>query len=277
MVMPYAQTKRLIIRSGGILMLILFTFLSVARAELPLDPKAGTLPKVEMVWPEIVGDSYHIFYSALNDNHTWTSKIQISAFDALNLAPAIASGANGITWVVWTVVEGANSKLAYSFFNGEKWSQPKRMTSSLSSNTGPSIFVDGDNTPWVVWAGFDGSDDDIYFSTWNRDKWGTPERIHADNDVPDLLPRIALSGENDLSVYWNGFADGTYQLYMSTWDEEQWTDKRAIDRQAYRAALRADTLEMPAIPNFVPEPKKAAIHVRMAVGESISIPLRDIK
>lgn len=275
-VMPKSSYYFRIVLLCHFILIIIFLYALSANAELKFQPKAEITPKAEIVWSEGIGGTDQVFYSALKDSQSWSSKIQISASDALNVAPAISAGSDGITWVVWSSVQGADSQLAYCSFDGITWSDPKEMSTDLSSNTGPSIIIDRDNSPWVVWAGFDGIDDDIYYTKWNGSGWDTPSRVSMDNDVPDVLPRIVIAADNIPSVYWSGFNGDTYSKYVSTWTGDGWSQKKIDDNQDYKALLENEMGLMPDLPGFIKDPQKASIHIRMKSGLQ-SIPLQEIR
>ncbi len=106
-------------------------------------------PKAEIVWSEVIDGNNQIFYSALMEDNLWRPKIQLSQSDDINAAPAISSGNDGRTWVVWAAVDGMTSRLFYTYFDGTQWSDPEEMPSPLASNVGASIAFDQDNTLWV--------------------------------------------------------------------------------------------------------------------------------
>jgi len=275
-VMPKSSYYFRIILPCHFILISIFLYVFSANAELKFQPKAEIAPKAEIVWSEVIGGTYQVFYSALIDNQSWSLKIQISKSDALNVAPAISSGSDGITWIVWSSVEGADSQLAYRFFDGVTWSVPKKISTHLSSNTGPSIIIDGDNIPWIVWAGFDSIDDDIYSTKWNGSDWATPSRVNMDNDVPDVLPRIIIAADNIPSVYWSGFNGDTYSNYVSTWTGDGWSQKKIVENQNYKALFESGMELMPDLPGFIKDPQKASIHIRMKSGLQ-SIPLQEIR
>ncbi len=256
------KAMKKIFRLTGMMGIMTWCLMTSLSAQGNLDQKPDAIPRARLVWPDVADGTYHIFYSAQDHSGLWSSKIKISHSDQLNLAPTIVTDSHGITWVVWVEVIGTESQLVYSTYDGELWSPPQTIFTGLSSNTGPALAVGSDNIPWLVWAGFDGIDDDIYFSKWNGSDWNQPERVHQDNNVPDILPRLNMSTENTMVLYWDGFESDRYWKFVSIWNGAIWQAKKVASPDLYQDMLEKQNDIIPELPDFVKEPLKASITIQ---------------
>ena len=82
-------------------------------------------------------------------------------------------------------------------------------------------------------AGYSG----VTVSVYQSDGWQDPETISGDSTVPNLNPKVAISGDN-MAVVWqqmvlleNGteFSVASTELWYSLYDGVQWTEARKID------------------------------------------------
>jgi len=227
----------------------------------------------QLAWTYFDGQDSEIFYAHLQ-NDLWTSGTQLTDDHIPNIHPALSSGIDGVTWVVWVDVIGSESSLSFCNFIGNAWTPPKRISTGLTSNVAPSIIIDADNIPWIVWAGFDGQDDDIFYSKWNGSNWNTPLRVNQDDATPDILPIIAMDGAGNPYIYWIGYSSGTYNTYFSKWNGKEWEYETEVGNDKFYISAILDKVgRFPSLPDFVSEPDKASIHIRKG-GAIQSIPFR---
>lgn len=137
--------------------------------------------------------------------------------------PAIAA-AGGAVWLTW-VGEGAGpsdvaARLYAARLHRGGWSEPTAISATPGRPSAPSIALDARHLPSVVWTAGGGAREEVWLTELRSGRtgatsdgasgggWTSPLRLSA-NDVPDILPRVAGSGDRTL-VVWNRFTGRGY-------------------------------------------------------------------
>lgn len=135
----------------------------------------------------------------------------------------------GELWgVAWLEGDGGekNAVLAARWL-GDEWG----LVHTVSPHTGEAQLaltgaVLSDGTGLLAWAAVVGSDDEILWSRWSavdRD-WRLPQRAHADNDVPDIVPRVTAT-ERGALLAWSRYDGVDYRLRVARFEEQLgWLD-----------------------------------------------------
>jgi len=230
--------------------------------------------RAEVVWPELRGGDFDIFYSRLTGTG-WTEKIALSDSAATDMMPCFCSGSNGVSWVVWTADSGPKSELFYSYSKQDGWIAPKKISTGLLFNTAPSIMVDQRNRPWIVWAGSDGKGSDIFFSRWNGHDWEQPLRVNKADSTPDIMPLIGTDWGGNPWVCWFGFDGTRYRPYSCKWSSRSWGDEiESESDNLYKALIETGNEGgIPTLPGFVKDPGKACVYVPSS-GRLQAFPMR---
>ena len=214
----------------------------------------------QIVWSEKENGQSRVFTSRF-EKDVWSNRVQLSSPNQSAVYPAISTGPNSITWVVWTVLQGKNSDLFFTT-SLEKggWAEPAQIITNLSSNSAAMITVDRENTPWVVWSGFDGQDDEIFFTRWNGASWDIPLMVNDDNFTPDIIPSMALNDEGFPVIRWLGFAENGYVLLAKEWNGYGW-DEIVVERSQdpFTPAVPKTDCNLPELPAYIENKEKAAI------------------
>jgi len=240
----------------------------LAESENPSD-------QIQVVWPERDNGNLDIFFTRLTPSG-WTEKMPISQSPVAELMPAIASGRNGVSWVVWTADRGTKgSDLFYVYSQGDGWSNPMNIPTGLLFNTAPSVMVGEDNRPWLVWSGSNGKGSDIFFSRWNGTEWEPPSLVSQTDPSPDIMPLIGTDSQGAPWVCWFGFDGDQYVPYGSKWSAEGWSDEiESRGENFYKElALSGYRTSVPLLPDLVSHPDKAGVYVPWE-GRLNSIPVR---
>lgn len=237
----------------------------------PYTAAAGNTSAMDIAWAERVGDHYEIFH-ANRTGTGWHGPTRITENTVSDVMPAISFGNDGIGWMVWTTMEENGSTLSYSVFSSGGWSEPATIFTGMKSNTAVTLTIDPFNIPWIAWAGFDGRDDEIFFSKWNGSSWDAPQQISDDDLTPDIFPTLSLGADATLSIQWQGFDQGTYKNYASTWNGSRWSreEKGRLGTEQRSVFSAAD------LPPFVINPSQVAIHLpgRAIQSSRLPTPLR---
>ena len=243
------------------------------------EQRAKSNIKAELVWSESDGENFQVVYSRF-ENRRWSDEVHITNTKVANILPCIGKGPDGVTWVVWSVVNDlGNPTLFYSLSDGDSWSQPILIPTDFVSDTAPSVVVSSDNVAQIVWSGFDGKVDNIYYISRKESLWSDPQKVNLDNAVPDILPIIGINDAGNLWVYWSGYdGGGKYRNYSSIQNGLKWegeTEENVSDN-IYLAMIKKAVGQIPALPQSVSDPAKASIYVENS-GQIQSLPLRYLK
>ena len=259
---------------GSVILTLTISFWCLISTEV-LAESENLSDQIQVVWPERDNGNLDIFFTRLTPSG-WTEKAQLSQSPVTELMPTIASGRNGVSWVVWTADRGAKgSDLFYVYSQGEGWSDPVDIPTGLLFNTAPSLMIDEENRPWLVWSGSNGKGSDIFFSRWNGTEWETPSLVSQTDPSPDIMPLIGTDSQGAPWVCWFGFDGDQYRPYSSKWSSDGWSREiESRDDNFYKElAASGYRTAVPRLPDSVSSPEKAGVYVPWK-GRLNSMPVR---
>lgn len=236
-------------------------------------PKGNAVPvqDILLVWSADHGEGEQIFFSHHKEDG-WTVPVQISSGKNFSFKPAAAVGDDGTIWVVWTESGKKGSVLQFTVYRNRRWAAPRQIKTGLKDNRAVTIAVDRNNIPWIAWTGTKKSYSDVFWSRWNGTGWATPVMAHAENEVPDVQPELALDESGQPVLSWQTYAGGRYGIRMQRWNGLRWqvlqpgSEKKSVQK---RIVMQK---ELPPLPEYIKEPYKATLFVRTREG-SWSVPL----
>jgi hypothetical protein len=105
----------------------------------------------------------------------------------------------------------------------EAWGTSERIAAKgPGSQVTPAALVLDDGSWLVVWSAFDGMDTEILWSRRVTGTWTSPDRVHADNEVPDLTPDLAVVDGGAL-LAWSWFDGNDNRLRTARLANGRWT------------------------------------------------------
>jgi len=228
---------------------------------------------MQLVWATDRGRGEQIYFSSL-ETKGWTSPVQVSKSAELVFHPSAGSGDDGEVWVAWVRKGKHGNVLEYSVGNSSGWAPPSPVETVHKMDNEVTVVVDRSNTPWIAWTGTEEDYPEIFWSRWNGEGWSVPARAHAANSVPDLDPQLALDDGGQVVLSWQTFTDGRYERATRIWDGIQWQEEKSPEPGAQVHGRSADSsLDMPALPDFIQDPRKASLFIKDGAG-SRSVPVR---
>ena len=214
----------------------------------------------DLVWIESDGIRHEVFFTTLHDGK-WSPPFQVTddLFD--NLHPVIDRDKEGKRWLFWTASDDGRLSLHYATFSDSEWSEIQDVPVELNSSIAPSVVVDGKGVLWLVWAGNTGGVDDIYWATLQKGKWSKARTLNQKDEVPDILPKISLTGNGTVHVVWKKFIDGSYQDIQSSWDGKKWSSPAVLkdEEMAEQDSLQNEK-EM-VLPVFIKDDDRAFVRL----------------
>ncbi|MCX6356183.1 MAG: GDSL-type esterase/lipase family protein [Candidatus Aureabacteria bacterium] len=135
--------------------------------------------------------------------------------DAAECPLAIGIGCDGNPALAWVTEQ---RDILFSSYDGQRWATPELVSISGGKHRGiPSLGICGDAV--VAWAeSEEGMFEDIFYSVKTHGQWSAPRRAHEANNVPDIMPSVAVSVDGAFSINWKSF-DGDRYIERSMGDQ----------------------------------------------------------
>jgi hypothetical protein len=126
---------------------------------------------------------------------------------------------------------GERNTVMAARWDGESWGLPETVSPlNERGQLAPSGAVLEDGSLLVVWAAVEGEDEEILWSLSRGGAWTPPALVHTDNDVPDVMPRVAAVGSGAL-VAWSQDDGSDYRLRIWRFDGASWRDSGFIGEE----------------------------------------------
>ena len=180
---------------------------------------------IDITWSEKDADRIAIFLCTRKQGK-WSKPERITDYTGDSLHPTVDRDARGNIWLTWTSVDYQNFQIRYAVKQENQWSYPKVIETKTENNIAPFLMLDHDGIPWVVWSGNNDDDDDIYYSRFVHGNWQEPHLVHADNKVPDILPRMDLDTSNRPQVTWEHYTPAGYIIVSKIWNGNSWVNEK---------------------------------------------------
>jgi hypothetical protein len=115
----------------------------------------------------------------------------------------------GLVWLEGD--EARRLAVRFARWDGAAW-KPARTVSAPSPGSQLALTAArlADGSWLLAWSAFDGHDDEILWSRSDGAAWSRPARVAPDNDVPDITPALAASGDGAL-LAWSRFDGDGYR------------------------------------------------------------------
>lgn len=109
----------------------------------------------------------------------------------------------GHPWVVWSMNVANQKRIAFSMWDGERWTAPARVVANPGpfgwDQMDPVLAFDGEGLPYLVWW-VDGQVDQVYFSTMVDRCW-TPPYLISDDSQDSRHPSLSFEGPTVRIIY----------------------------------------------------------------------------
>lgn len=230
------------------------------------QPAHGQMGNAILAWGKMENHGSNIYFSQ-RMHQKWSKPKRLSFSDKPQILPTLASNAKGEIWVAWTELNNFGGKLKFRHYQNGEWDLPKSIESHSTSDMAPSAIVDGYGDAWLVWSGTDQTDDDIFFSRWENGHWTSPAKVNTDDNWPDILPQLSMTGTGMPRVTWSGYDGNKYSTFYSDWTGTNWGPEQVSDEPFGRlsdSTTNSAGTDMAAIisdlPDSVTDMNQASIH-----------------
>lgn len=238
-----------------IIFVVIFFSCALIIADTTTDPPSQD---IDIVWSSSDGLKMQIYYTRLIDG-AWLEPVQVTDDLYDNTYPVIDRDSSGRRWLFWTAYDNGAMEIHYATGQDDEWQTAEVLETDMKTNISPSAVIDGEDRVWVVWSANDGGLDDIMYAFFQDNSWSDPERVHAENELPDMLPVIELDPVGAPLVTWRGLVNGENTTFISRRVEGEWSDPE-IDESVQEAAEEAEE-ELLELPPFVAKSSMVFIRV----------------
>ena len=143
---------------------------------------------------------------------------------------ALGEDASGRVWAVWSMQVEGNWDLYGRAFDGSDWTSLERLTQDKGPDIYHSVVRDFEDRLWLVWqATLDGMSQ-IVAKHFDGSQWSSRVQI---SDGPagagnNWWPTAAAGRDGSIAVGWDGYASGSYDVYVRRMDSGKWGPVRGL-------------------------------------------------
>jgi len=203
---------------------------------------------VWVVWHGHHDGNFDIWYKTTHDHGaTWSPALQLTSDPKDDYYPAIARGADGTLWVLWTSNRSGNIDIWYksSRDNGSTWTADRQLTTDPATDAAPAMIQSSDGKLWVVWSRLLGCSNAIWYKTSadGGNTWSAETQLSG--GYAESYPTIAETSDGQVRIAWVSYRSGNLDLWSkrtsdsgTTWSLElQLTRFMGYDADPYLTRL----------------------------------------
>jgi hypothetical protein len=177
-------------------------------------------------------------------NGSWSEPIALTPAGRDLYRPAIAIDGSGRPWVFYSDNAGYSSarlKPNAAAPNFELWAcpianqaagQPVQISNAPGSDVFPSAATDSSGRVWVAWQGWRNGRGEIFAASQNGNSFSSPTTV-ASSTGNEWNPSIAAAANgNRVSIAWDSYRNGNYDLYLRTFAEGNWGQEAPVAASA---------------------------------------------
>ena len=187
---------------------------------------------VHIVWEE----GYEICYRNLMDSE-FSGGILLSNSGVYAAYPAIATFGDKI-FVVWEDLRDGNFEIYFKEFDGNKWKQEERITSSAGASLFPSLCVDSSGAAHIVWQEDTIGGYKILYTNYTQGSFDTSTTV-VESPGEAVSPSIVSVG-NKVHLVWSDSRDGDWEIYYKVKNQESKNGWGTPLRLTYNSGVSAN-------------------------------------
>ncbi|MCK4306872.1 T9SS type A sorting domain-containing protein [candidate division WOR-3 bacterium] len=190
---------------------------------------------VHIVWEQ----GYEICYRNLTVFGFSDEIFYLSNSGVYTAYPAIATFEEKL-FVVWEDLRDGNFEIYFKEFDGNKWSDDKRVTNSTSASLFPSLCVDSTGIVHIVWQEDAIGGYKIFYTNYTQGNFDTPS-VAVESPSEAMRSSIVSDGEK-IHLVWSDSRDGDWEIYYKVKSQKlkvksEW---EAPARLTYSSGVSAD-------------------------------------
>ena len=188
--------------------------------------RSGTL---WAAWQEYVEGEADLVVARSRDAAGW-GPVHLLDADVDAFRTAVAEDSEGRIWVVWSVQVEGNWDLYARVFDEQRWSARQRLTDHPSPDVYHRAVTDSEGRLWLVWQRTIDGVTQIVAQDFDGQRWGREVRISEGPAAGgnNWWPSVAAGPGGDLAVAWDGYASGSYDIYLRLRRSGRWQEVRKV-------------------------------------------------
>lgn len=191
-----------------------------------LTSKSG---KLWLAWQEYNDEDDQLVVQSKTGNNWDKAAIVVQHADIFHTA--LAEDGQNHVWVVWSMQINGRWDLYGRFYDGNVWSEQQQLTSSAATkNIYHRMVSDSKGNIWLVWQRIDTGYSQICVKQFDGKRWLAEEQISSGKSVSgnNWWPAIAAGPNGSLAVAWDGYASGSYDVYLKRRTANGWGNEEII-------------------------------------------------
>lgn len=190
---------------------------------------AGKDTGIWMAWQEFNGESDSVYVKKLLPGGGWKSPSKIAEkTDAFHVA--LSEDHSGRLWCIWSAQSANNWDLFGKSYDGEDWSKLQRLTDRAAPDIYHKAIADSQGRLWLVWQTFIEGSSQIVAKYFDGKQWSAEQQISQGPSAKgnNWWPSVASGPDGSLAVVWDGYSQGSYDVYLRRFELGRWQDVRPI-------------------------------------------------
>ncbi len=185
--------------------------------------------KLWATWQEYVEGEADLVLARSRGDSGW-GPVHLLDADVDAFRTAVAEDSEGRVWVVWSAQVEGNWDLYAKNFDGRRWSVRQRLTDHPSPDVYHRAITDTEGRLWLVWQRTIDGVTQIVAQDFNGQRWGQEVRISEGPAAGgnNWWPSVAAGPDGDLAVAWDGYASGSYDVYLRLRRSGRWKEVRKV-------------------------------------------------
>ena len=181
-----------------------------------------------LVWQEYENDSDAVCVRNLSGD-SW-GPTQVLAAESDVFQTAVGEDDSGRIWVVWSMQVDGNWDLYGRSHERGRWSGLERLTEGAGPDTHHSLVRGVAGRLWLIWRSVPGDRAQIMARSLEKGRWSPPRQVSTGDSAAgnNWWPVASAGPGGALAVVWDGYASGSYDVYLRVWSSGRWLPVRTV-------------------------------------------------
>ena len=181
-----------------------------------------------VAWQEFDGETDSVCVRRKSQGQ-WSSVTSLAkGADVFHVS--LAEDSSGDLWVIWAGQVKGNWDLYGRRYDGSRWLKTGRLTEDESSDCYHQVATGSDGLLWLIWQRTLDGVSQIMLKSFDGSSWS--EERQLSNGVSaggnNWWPVLATGSEGTVAAAWDGYASGSYDIYLRIFREGEWGQVEAV-------------------------------------------------
>ncbi len=136
----------------------------------------------------------------------------------------LAEDSEGRVWAIWSMQVEGNWDLYARSYDGQEWSELQRLTDDAGPDINHTAITDSEGLLWLVWQRPVEGISQIVTRAYDGSRWQDEFQVSEGEAGAgnNWSPSLAAGPEGTLAIAWDGYAGGSYDIYLRSRRQDQW-------------------------------------------------------